>query len=69
MTLKTLEDANTEALARAERRRAGVRHNGIACPTCGKELYDSTPNFVMTSSPPQTAVGCVCGFTGARILG
>jgi len=41
--------------------------NGIACPKCGEELFDSTPNIVLTSYPPQHNVNCPkCGYTGYR---
>lgn len=39
--------------------------NGIACPECGKELWDSAPNFSLTSNPPQKHVHCPnCGWIG-----
>lgn len=41
--------------------------NGIACPKCGEELLDSTPNIVLTSNPPQYNVNCPkCGYRGYR---
>ncbi len=43
--------------------------NGIACPRCGKELFDKLPMLVLTSSPPQRAVHCrSCGYSDYRIL-
>jgi C4-type Zn-finger protein len=44
--------------------------NGIACPNCGKELYDSSPMTTLTSNPPQKNIACYnkgCGYTGYRI--
>lgn len=42
--------------------------NGIACPRCGRELYDTHPNTILLSYPPQKEVHCVgCGFEGLRI--
>ena len=45
------------------------RPNGIACPECGKELVDSSPNLILTSNPPQTSTACPeCGYTGRRVV-
>lgn len=42
--------------------------NGIACPGCGKELVDITPNITLTSNPPQKNTKCLnCGYVGYRI--
>lgn len=46
---------------------AQPRKNGIACPTCGAELYDSNPMELLTSLPPQVRIHCKCGYTGTRI--
>ena len=44
------------------------RQNGIACPDCGAELFDSYPCVVLTSSPPQKNIRCIkCEFIGFRI--
>lgn len=41
--------------------------NGIVCPKCNMELYDTYPMIVMTSIPPQKHVNCfACGYTGYR---
>lgn len=32
--------------------------NGIACPKCGEELFDTQPNITLTSIPMQKNVGC-----------
>ena len=43
--------------------------NGIACPTCGKELFDSNPNETLTSDPPQKRVHCnECHYSGFRVV-
>ncbi len=43
--------------------------NGIECPQCGEELYDSTPNTILASHPPQKNVHCHnCGYKGYRTL-
>jgi len=41
--------------------------NGIACPKCGEEMFDSSPNVTLTSNPPQKNVACKCGYRGYRI--
>jgi DNA-directed RNA polymerase subunit RPC12/RpoP len=42
--------------------------NGIECPDCGKELWDSDPCAVLTSSPPQKDVHCPqCAYRGYRL--
>lgn len=44
--------------------------NGIACPKCGEELYDSNPMITLTSNPAQKNVHCSstkCGHVGYRI--
>lgn len=41
--------------------------NGIACPECGTELYDTSPHVSYTSNPPQHAVHCAaCKWQGLR---
>lgn len=43
------------------------RLNGIRCPECKFELYDSDPSSVLTSYPPKKAIHCDnCGYTGYR---
>lgn len=42
--------------------------NGIACPQCGEELWDSFLLTILTSHPPQKMVHCLkCKFKGNRI--
>jgi|688.fasta_scaffold613011_1 hypothetical protein len=41
--------------------------NGIACPKCGEELYDSNPMMTLTSMPPKKNVHCSkCDYVGYR---
>ena len=42
------------------------RLNGIACPKCGEELYD-TNSLILTSMPPKRNIHCECGYKGYRI--
>ena len=42
--------------------------NGIECPQCGSELWDTSPNESLTSYPPQKRIHCkTCGWGGFRI--
>lgn len=42
--------------------------NGIECPKCKKELWDSDPRATLTSAPPQKSVHCpACGYRGYRL--
>lgn len=44
--------------------------NGIACPRCSAELWDSSPMLSLTSFPSQKNVHCdACGFRGFRVDG
>ena len=43
--------------------------NGIACPKCGKELFDEVGVMMLASTPPQVAVVCLqqsCKFKSSR---
>lgn len=68
--MKTPEQHNQQRMEQ----RALTRHmndphpNGIACPSCKKELWDSRPMVTLTSDPPQKNVHCPdCGYIGYRI--
>ena len=68
--MKTLEQHNKERMeAHEAMRRAGEPHpNGIACPECGKELWDSNPMMTLASYPPKKNIHCPeCGYSGYRI--
>ena len=41
--------------------------NGIACPKCGEELWDSNPMVTLTSNPAQKNIHCDCGYRGYRL--
>jgi len=42
--------------------------NGISCPKCGSELYDSNPMITLTSMPAQKNTHCSkCNYVGFRI--
>lgn len=68
--MKTLNEFNNERLNEHYREIQEInkpRKNGISCPNCGKELFDTTPAFTLMSNPPQMNVHCVCGYKGYRI--
>jgi DNA-directed RNA polymerase subunit RPC12/RpoP len=66
-TMKSLDQHNREVLARQNE--PTVPHpNGIECPECGSELWDSSPTMLLISNPPQKHVHCEkCGFRGHRL--
>lgn len=67
--LKTLEKHNAEAASfQWAMMDNSPRLNGIACPKCGAELYDSNPMMILTSMPAQKNVHCSkCDYKGYRI--
>lgn len=67
--LKSLEKHNAEARERhSVMNDNSPRLNGIACPECGAELYDTNPNITLTSWPGQKNVHCgQCEYVGYRV--
>jgi len=67
--METLDEFNKRKRQQHEMARwpIGPKHNGIACPKCGAELYDSDPMATLTSNPPQKNVHCECGYVGYRV--
>ena len=68
--MKTLDQHNSERLESLQRQQdARQPHpNGIACPKCGKELWDSSPMITLTSSPCKKNVHCPdCDHVGYRL--
>jgi DNA-directed RNA polymerase subunit RPC12/RpoP len=64
--MKSLKEHNDER--REKWRKRGIKLNGIACPECGAELYDSNPGMFLLSNPPQLDVHCEeCGYQGYRV--
>ena len=65
--LKTLGEFNEDKRREYEVARK-PRPNGIACPECGAELWDSNPMVMLTSYPPQMNVCCsACDYRGYRV--
>ena len=72
MKLKTLEAHDADIWRQIQRQQdANKPHpNGIACPQCGKELWDTQPMVTLTSYPAQKNVHCAnedCTWTGYRL--
>lgn len=67
--MKTLEQFNIEKIKEYYTNyNRNIIKNGIACPECGEELIDSSPDITLCSNPPQKNVLCQsCGFNGYRI--
>lgn len=69
--MKTLAEHNkerTEAYDTARKKRQEPCANGIACPECGEELWDSNPMLTRSSSPPKKDVHCPkCDYRGYRV--
>ena len=64
MALKSLEQHNAET-AEAFLDAARPKPNGIACPNCGEELWDSAPGTQLPSCPPKKNVHCPdCNWSG-----
>lgn len=70
MILKSLDSFNADRwAAHKQTLDANKPHpNGIACPQCGAELWDSNPMVTLTSCPAQKNVHCpACGHVGYRL--
>jgi len=51
------------SLEEHDRAKSVFQPNGIACPSCGNELYDTTPNLIINN---KKHIHCDCGFVGTR---
>jgi len=68
--MKSLTEHDAERMERhRELQELNKAHaDGIACPTCGKELWDTDPMMTLMSNPPRKSVHCpACGYAGSRI--
>ena len=66
--LKTLSEFNEDRRKNYKFDKPITHYNGIACPECGKEMYDSNPQLELTSYPPQKHIRCPkCGYSTTRI--
>lgn len=69
--METLDEYNNRRRADHDAMRramSNAKPNGIACPKCGKELFDSNPFETLMSDPPQKRVHCGCGYGGNRVV-
>ena len=70
--MESLDEYNKRRRAEHDATRRAMNRgnpNGIACPTCGSELFDSTPYETMMSDPPQKRVHCnECRYSGLRVV-
>jgi len=68
--MKSLKEHNQErSIAYPDIFNPKPKPNGIECPECKEELYDTQPDMVLTSYPPQKNVGCLrCKYRGYRIV-
>lgn len=65
--LKTLEEHNLQIMKKFDDKSKLL--NGIACPKCGKELYDVNPISILTSYPPKKNVACTsCDYVGYALV-
>lgn len=66
--LQSLEGFNEKNQSHTSLWISKAQPNGIACPRCGAELLDSTPNTILTTNPPKMAIHCDdCGYKDFRI--
>lgn len=68
--MKSLTEHNQEQMQRygVLKKMQEPHANGIACPNCDEELWDSNPMEILTSMPPQKNVHCPnCGYRGYRV--
>ena len=68
--MKTLKEHNEERMGRfiTAQRNNEPNANGIGCPECDDELWDSNPMEILASNPPQKNVHCPkCGYRGYRL--
>lgn len=65
--LKPLDEHNRERIEQIASESSELK-NGLACPNCGKELFDASQYEVLLSFPAKKKVLCTCGFEGYRLI-
>lgn len=68
--VKKLVEHNAERMAINEmlRKQNEPHPNGIECPYCQSELWDSNPMMILASNAPQKNIHCPkCKYTGYRL--
>jgi uncharacterized protein with PIN domain len=69
ISLADYDDMVIDAYHVMMNKRVESRLNGIACPECGKELYDTTPHNIILDGHPNTNVNCSsCEYLGYRYV-
>jgi len=67
--MKDLDQHNKERYAQIAKERETESFTGIACPKCGTEMINPSPNMVLTSNPPQINVLCPkCDHRGYAVI-
>jgi hypothetical protein len=65
--MKSLVEHNEER-AKMYKNPSDPKPNGLGCPNCSNELFDTNPDQTLMSYPPQKRIHCEgCGHTGYRI--
>ena len=68
MTLQTLEEHEKEkAVIHTFVESDKPKKNGIKCPKCETELFDTTPNLVVMACKTYIHCAC-CGWKGTRTV-
>ena len=66
--LKTLDEFNKSREGYIRSNYGMRKRNGIKCPQCEEELFDTHPNIILSSLPPQKSIHCAtCGWQGYRL--
>lgn len=65
--MKSLDEFNKDRLEIIEFQ-TSPHPNGIECPECGGELWDSNPTMMLMSHPARMSVHCpICHWAGSRV--
>jgi len=64
----SLEEHDSQRIKAEHSMNKDPHPNGIECPVCKKELWDSSPTVMLYSYPSQKHIHCPeCGYKGYRI--
>lgn len=66
MELVSLEEFNKQVREQKKNNSLPIP-NGIACPNCDEELWDTHPQAILACDPPKKRTHCInCEYTGYR---
>ena len=66
--MQTLEEYNNKRRDQHLEIGGKLPKNGISCPKCGVELFDTNPWEILASYPPQKNIHCKeCEYVGYRV--